>query len=87
MEESVKYAEKVGGYYKLWLKWKDSEELTWRWAHELRAETLNADLLNNMETAIAAERARLQAVRKDAYAQQDDEFEEPSPADIVELLT
>ena len=82
--ESVKYAEKVGGYYKLWLKWKDSEELTWRWAHELRAETLNAELLSSVETAIAAERAKLQAIRKDSYAQQEDEFEEPSPADIAE---
>jgi hypothetical protein len=82
--ETVKYAERVGSHYKLWIKWSGSPDLTWRWAHELRAETSNDELLQNIETVISIEREKLRATRKDNYAEQEETFEEPPPTAVVE---
>ena len=71
--EHVKYAEKVGRYYKIWLKWVDFDELGWRWAHELRRETTNAELLTEIEEAVNAERTRLNVTKRDAYAEHEDD--------------
>ena len=79
--ECVKYAEKVGRYYKIWLKWAGHDELSWRWRHELVTETTNAELLKEMENAVTAERNRIKATRKDVYSEQEEELEaEPPPA-------
>ena len=79
--DCVKYAEKVGRYYKIWLKWVGHEELSWRWRHELVTETTNAELLKEIEDAVTAERDRIKATRKDAYSEQEEELEaEPPPA-------
>ena len=82
--ETVMYAERIGGHYKLWIKWSGSPELTWRWAHELRAETSNDELLQNIENVISIEREKLRATRKDNYAEQEETFDEPPPPAVTE---
>jgi len=77
--EHVKYAEKVGRYYKIWLKWAGYDELSWRWRHELVAETTNHELLKEIEDAVAAERERVKATHKDAYAEQEEELDAEPP--------
>ena len=82
--ETVMYAERIGGHYKLWIKWSGSPELTWRWAHELKAETSNDELLQNIENVISIEREKLRATRKDNYAEQEETFNEPPPPTTAE---
>ena len=77
--EHVKYAEKVGRYYKIWLKWVGHDELSWRWRHELANETKNEELLKEMEDAVALERDRMRATRKDGYSEQEDELAPEAP--------
>ena len=55
--ERVVRAEKVGGKYVIWLKWKGSDELSSRLGHELMAESSNPDLIKEIREAIAAARA------------------------------
>jgi hypothetical protein len=56
--EKILYAEKVGGAYKIWIKWEGYEEITFRWYAELKSETTNKWLLQEMENAVVAEKAR-----------------------------
>ena len=77
--------QKVGRYYKIWIRWKGSEELTWRWRHELVSETSNAEILEQIEAAVAHERVRCATVAKDAYAENEEEFIEDVPqVDLAE---
>ena len=56
--EKILYAEKVGGSYKIWIQWKGYEEITFRWYAELKAETTNKWMLDEMEKAVKVERER-----------------------------
>ena len=58
-------------------------ELTWRWRHELVAETSNAEVLQQIETAVSNERRRVATTTTDAYAEHEEEFTEEAPADIT----
>ena len=77
--ESVHHAERIGRHYKIWLKWEGSADLTWRWRHELVIETTNEELLKEIDAAVEFERERVKATRVDAYAEQEDEFDEGMP--------
>ena len=81
--DKVEYAQKVGRYYKIWIRWQGHAKLTWRWRHELVAETTNAEVLQQIETAVAAERQRVATTTTDAYAEQEEDFNEEVPADVL----
>ena len=49
--ERIVRADKVGGWYRLWIKWKDHTEITPRWKSELVRETSNPELLEEIERA------------------------------------
>ena len=51
-------ADKVGGWYRLWIKWKDHTEITPRWKSELVRETSNPELLEEIERAVSEARDR-----------------------------
>ena len=56
----MEFAERAGNRYKIWLKWSGYDELTWRWAHELRKEhTPDSEISREMEAAIAKEKVRV----------------------------
>ena len=56
--ECVSHAVKEGTRYLIYLKWKDSDEVTPRYADELRKESKNPELLKEIKDAIAAARSR-----------------------------
>ena len=60
--DAIEYAERIGTgrevKYKLWLKYKGATELYWRYAHHLRRETKDKDLLRQINKACAVARAR-----------------------------
>ena len=70
--ERVIRAERVGQRYKIWFKWKNSDDHTWRWWSEMRKELVDGNpLIQEMATAVDAERDRY----NDAYGNHD-EFDE-----------
>ena len=81
--DKVEYAQKVGRYYKIWIRWQGYAKLTWRWRHELVAETSNAEVLQQIETAVSNEKRRVATTTTDAYAEHEEEFDEEAPADIL----
>ena len=53
--DRVEFAERAGNRYKIWLKWQGYDELTWRWAHELRKEnSADSEVIKKMETEPSA---------------------------------
>lgn len=82
--DKIEYAQKVGRYYKIWIRWKGFDELTWRWRHELVSETSNAEVLEQIEAAVAHERARCTTTVKDAYAENEEDFVEDAPEQLAE---
>ena len=76
--EKIAYAERVGRYYKIWIKWSGHDELTWRWRHELIKESSNAEVLQQVDDAVAAEKLRLEQTKSDSYAENDDELQDAS---------
>ena len=82
--DKIEYAQKVGLYYKIWIRWKGFKGLTWRWRHELVSETSNAESIEQIEAAVAHERVRCATVAKDAYAENEEEFIEDVPQDLAE---
>ena len=72
--ERVSHAERVGNMYKIWIKWRNYDKLSWEWRHDLVAQSCNAELLSEIEAAVARERERLSATRA-----LDAEVEEPPP--------
>ena len=78
--EGAPHAERVGGYYKVWLKWKDYEPLTWRWHHELRKDGLGEQSTAWVEAAVEAARQRYKMERgRPLDAEIEDEFEPAAP--------
>ncbi|MDC0525347.1 DDE-type integrase/transposase/recombinase [bacterium] len=75
--ERISHAQGVGNVYRIWIKWRHYDELTWRWRHELVQETSNAEVLEQIEQAVTAERARLQALRHEGA-----EVEDTPPQDV-----
>ena len=75
--EAITHAERIGSYYKVWIKWVGSEEPTWRWRHELSKETSNPEVLKWMDEAVTKERDRRNTSNND-YAQQEEE-------DVIEV--
>ena len=82
--DKIEYAQRVGRYYKIWIRWKGFNELTWRWRHELVSETSNAEVTEQIEAAVAHERARCATVAKDACAESEEEFVEDAPQNLAE---
>ena len=80
--EHVVGAEKVGNVYKIYIKWRNSEGITFRYRHELVRETNNPELLQDIENAVQEERARIQAQR--GQAADDAEMEDMPPQDAPE---
>jgi hypothetical protein len=77
--EHVSHAEKVGNVFKIYIKWRNSDEITFRYRHELVNETTNPELLQEIEDAVQEERARLRAQRGQAV--DDAEMEDTPPQD------
>ena len=76
--ERISHAERVGRYYKVWIKWQGHDELTWRWRHELVKETTNDEILQGIENAVSAERVK-RTTQSGNYAEEEDEFDEGAP--------
>ena len=75
--EEVSHAVKVGNRYQIWIKWKDSDELTWEWRSDLVNQgDLNDELLSDIEKEVEKERTRL---RSQHYMYDDEEPEPPAP--------
>ena len=70
----VSHAEKVGGRYQVWIKWKGFEELTYEWRSDLLAQGLSDELVKEVEKAVEKERVRLAAKH---YMHDDDTIGEP----------
>ena len=62
------------------MKWVGSDELSWRWRHELVEETCNTELLKEIDDAVTKERERL-STRKDAYAEAEFDEDDATAAD------
>ena len=77
--DHVSHAEKVGNVFKIYIKWRNHDEVTFRYRHELVNETNNPELLQEIEDAVQEERARLRAQRGQAAA--DAEMEDMPPQD------
>jgi len=56
--ESVHHAEKVGRYFRIWIKWKGYDEISWRWRHQLVKEITDTQLLSDIEDEVNAARDR-----------------------------
>ena len=57
--EKVLSAEKVGGRYRLWIKWKGYDEVTPQWKSVLLRESCNQELIDEVEAAVAACKLRM----------------------------
>ena len=55
--ERILRAERVGNKYRIWIKWEGSEEITFRWRHELVEELSDEGTLKEIEDAVAVEKA------------------------------
>jgi hypothetical protein len=79
--ERITHAERVGTRYMIYIKWKGYEGITTRWRHELVAETSNAEILAEIEQAVAAARSRYRATRGGDSEDElgDDPHVEPEP--------
>ena len=80
--ERVLHAERVGRWYKLWIKWRGSNEISPRWRHELVKETTNAELLQEIKDAVDA--ARSAARHEHAHDSESDD-DTPAPPGDVEI--
>ena len=80
--EEVPHAERVGPYYKVWLRWENYEPLTWRWHHEIKKEGWSEENMAKVTAAVDAARLRYQTERGRAdEAELEDEFDGfPPPA-------
>ena len=76
--EIISHAERVGNVYKVWIKWKGYDEITWRWRHELIKETSNDEILKQIDDAVAQERLRYGASITHAG---DSEVEDAAPGE------
>jgi len=56
--ETIHHAEKVGRYYRIWIKWKGFVESSWRWRHQLIKEIGDPDILRLIDEAVTAAHAR-----------------------------
>lgn len=54
--DKVVSAERIGNRYKVWIKWKDYDDITWMWKHELVKQSSNTELLNEIDKAVAVAR-------------------------------
>ena len=52
-----------GGRYKIFLKYRNSDQITWRWRNELLQETSNPELIREINDESARARARYEAER------------------------
>jgi len=57
--EKVLSAEKVGGRYRLWIKWKGYDEVTPQWKSVLLRESCNQELIDEVDAAVAACKLRM----------------------------
>ena len=80
--DRVHHAERVGHYYKIYLLWKNGD-ITWRWYHDLRKETSNAELLAEMKAAVSNEMARHRVTRPAEMADAEVE-DDASPTPVTE---
>ena len=69
--ERVLNAQRIGGKYKIFLKWKGYDEITFRWRHELLRETTNPELLD--EIARATDTARREYQAEHGYLEEEPE--------------
>jgi hypothetical protein len=69
--ERVLNAQRIGGKYKIFLKWKGYDEITFRWRHELLRETTNPELLD--EIARATDTARREYHAEHGYLEEEPE--------------
>ena len=81
--DRVVSAERIGNRYKIWIKWVGYPELTWRWRHELVQETLNDELLSEIENAVIIARQRHQA----QYGHADDECGQDDTGGVAPDIT
>jgi hypothetical protein len=61
--DCVTHATIEGGRYKIFLKYRNSDQVTWRWRNELLQETSNPELLREIRDESARARARYEAER------------------------
>jgi hypothetical protein len=73
--EKIDHAELDGRFYKIWIKWKNWPDLTWRYRHDLVKETTNAEILKEMEDAVEEVRRR----NRETYQRQTEDDEEANP--------
>ena len=80
--DKVHHAERVGNHFKIYLLWKTGE-ITWRWYHTLRKETMNEELTKEMREAVSAEIARRRITNPsgDTSGETDSRDEMPPPID------
>ena len=57
--EKILSAEKVGGKYRLWIKWKGYDEVTPQWKSVLLRESCNQELIDEVDAAVAECKLRM----------------------------
>ena len=76
--DHVLRAERIGRYYRIWLKWKGYDEVTYRWRHDLVKETSNQELLDEIQAAVTLAKARYDA-EHGLQPEEEDSDDEESP--------
>ena len=76
--DHVLRAERIGRYYRIWLKWKGYDEVSYRWRHDLVKETTNQELLDEIQTAVTLAKARYDA-EHGLQPEDEDSDEDESP--------
>ena len=80
--DKVHHAERVGRDYKVYILWKN-KQISWRWYSDLRKETKNDELLQEMTAAVEHEKSRHMITNpaEAAECETEDGFVEPPPDD------
>jgi hypothetical protein len=56
--ETIHHAERVGKFYKIFIKWVGSDQVTWKYRHHLLDEVGDTETLQQIEEACVNARAR-----------------------------
>ena len=73
--DHVVYADKVSGMWRIWLRWKNWDQLTWLWRSDLIKQTSNQELIDEIDRAVAL--AKENSATFDSALEEEETFESP----------
>ena len=84
--EKILRAERVGGHYRIWIKWKGFDEISFRLRHELVKEIGDAETLAEIEAAVALAKATSIAPHGELPPEESDATPQPAPEQLDDLI-